>query len=233
MVERTLKYAAVAIVTFILGVSLYLVVPSPSSLLFEIEEFPPEPPIAVDRARQCRSDALYIIDKLGYYADDEIVDERCFELQRSLVEAVHQGDLSSIRAAIEHGANPGSPGWWRDSGDFERPLPMAGNAAAVKLLLDNGGDVNDFYYCCMTHKSLLMIALGKNDVETTKLLLSRGADVNFKSDFEGWSLFDTVREPGHDEANAFFLRVCDQNLRCRFESRSKKILSILPLDRLL
>ena len=75
-----------------------------------------------------------------------------------------------------------------------------------------------------------MIAIGNNDVETAKLLLSRGADVNFKSDFEDWTLFDAASEAGHEETTAIFRSACDNDFRCRFESRKKNLLSLLPRE---
>jgi hypothetical protein len=232
MIKRFLKYTLIGILTFVIGLCLYLVIPSPTSLFVKIEEFPPEPPIAVDVAKQCRPRTLYV-DKAKGYADSEIIDPRCFELQRLLVEAANEGNPYWIRDAVERGATINSPGFPRGSGDFDRAIVRAVGGkytTAVKLLLDNGGDVNDSYQCCMTHESLLMIAISNNDVETSKLLLSRGADVNFKSDYEGRTMFDTANEAGHEETSAIFRSACDRNFRCRFESRKKDLLSLLPRD---
>lgn len=162
-------------------------------------------------------------------SDTEVLDDRCFHLQKNLVAAAREGDDEKISALIAKGANVDSPGW---SADIERPLVGAvwnRKTSAVKLMLDNGGDANDYQYCCMTHKSLLTIAAGNNDIETMKLLISRGANLHFVGDF-GQGVDETVMREGNEQTKALFNAACDRDIRSRFMSRLRKVLSPLGIE---
>src|SRR5947209_14760292 len=170
--KHFLKLALVVGLSIILSLSLYLLAPTPESWFFEIGEFPVDEPIAVNPEIQCRPHTLCVTNDLRGSSDDEVLNDRCFELQETLVNAAQRGDVEKISALIANGANLNSPGM---STDFEKPLPQAvwsGNTAAVKLMLDNAGDPNDYQYCCMSHKSLLTIAASNGDTEMMKLLRS-------------------------------------------------------------
>ena len=226
--KHVLKLALVIGLALILSLSLYLLAPSPASWFVEIGEFPVDAPIAVSADIKCRPDTLYVTKDYAGSSDDEVIDGRCFELQKKLVEAARDGDVDKISALIEDGANVNSPGWLAD---IERPLVGAvwsRKTAAVKLMLDNGGDANDYEYCCMTHKSLLTIAAGNNDIDTMKLLISRGAKLHFVGDF-GHGVDETVQREGNEQTKALFAAACDRDLRSRIKLRSGRLLSLMGL----
>jgi len=226
-----LKLVLILVLAHIVSLSLYLLVPSPESWFVEIGEFPPDAPIAVNAEIQCRPRTLYVTKDYAGSADQEVLDDRCFELQEKLVKAASDGDVSRIAALIAEGANVNSLGWLAE---LERPLPGAvwsRQTAAVKLMLDNGGDPDDYQYCCMSHKSLLTIAAGNNDVETMKLLISRGADLHFVGDF-GEGVAETVKREGNEQTMELFNAACDRDIRWRVRSRAVQLLSVLGLSKI-
>lgn len=228
--KRFLKHILVISLALILSFSVYLLGPSPSSWFVEIGEFPVETPIAIEADIQCRPHVLYVIKDYVGSSDNEVLDHRCFELQKSLVEAARDGDASRISALITKGANVNSSGMLAD---FEKPLAQAvwsGNTSAVKLMLDNGGNPNDYQYCCMSHKSLLTIAASRGDTEMMEILISRGADPGFVGQF-GESVSDSVHRSGNKDALDLFNAVCDKSLNCRFRARSERLLSILGFSK--
>jgi hypothetical protein len=224
------KLTLVIGLALILSLSLYLLAPSPESWFVKIGEFPVDAPIAVDAEIECSPHTLYVTNDYSGSSDDEVLNDRCFELQESLVSAARHGDVEKLSALIANGAILNSPGMLTD---FEKPLPQAvwsGNTVAVKLMLDNGGDPNDYQYCCMSHKSLLTIAASKGDAEMMKLLISRGADPKFVGQF-GESVADAVKRSGNKDVLDLFKAVCDKSIRCRFRSRSERLLSVLGLSK--
>src|SRR5437763_992632 len=99
-----LKYALVAVSTLVIGLSMYLVAPSLASSSIDTGEFPPYAPIAVDTEKQCRPNTIYVTKDYAGWSDNEILDVRCFELQKNLVEAASDGDAGRISALIAKGA---------------------------------------------------------------------------------------------------------------------------------
>lgn len=167
---KFLKYISISTLVLLIALAVYLTGPTLSSFQFGTQDFPREAPTALDSAIQCRPSTIYVIKSLVGYADQEILDERCFSLQQSLMDAAEVGDLDTIRELIRNGANVNSPGWPTTSSNGFVPVwyraLWAKQTDAVKLLLDNGVNVNDTYTCCMTHESLLMIAVKNNDLDT-------------------------------------------------------------------
>lgn len=229
LMKRITKYlirVAIALLAFIAGVALFLFAPNPFS---GIATVPSAAPIAfvpsdLNKGKQCQADRLIVSRKLGL-ADNEVIDPVCAPLQVELVRAAESGDIDTMRALIARGANPRAT-VADDSFNYLRPLPMAARSkehSAVQLLLDNGGDVNDYYSCCMTRESLLMIAVTAHDVEMVKLLLARGADAKFEG-YIGETAFDIAAREGQDE----IIRWLDQSGRLSQTERAEARLASLP-----
>ncbi len=74
----------------------------------------------------------------------------------------------------------------------------------------------------MSSSSILMLAVAKADVKTTKLLLSKGADLFFKSEFEDWNVFDEAQRVNNPEINKLLERTCEKSISNRIMCRSKQ-----------
>ena len=116
----------------------------------------------------------------------------CYKLDSRLIKAAREGNLEEIRETLRYGASPILP-----VGDFFPPLLMAassGQTEAVRLLLDNGAEVNhvsDF------QNTALYFAASEGHVETTRLLLERGADPCYPE--KGRTAGDSARARGFKE----------------------------------
>jgi ankyrin repeat protein len=114
----------------------------------------------------------------AYYTDvpgDVDHNPHCYKLQLKLVEAAKDGDLAKMREALQEGANPQGSVY-----DFYPPLhtaALAGKTDAVRLLLDNGADVNHVADFQMTP---LLAATTEPHIAIVKLLLERGANPCYK-----------------------------------------------------
>ena len=109
---------------------------------------------------------------------DEDNNPFCYEVQRRLVKAAHEGELDEMRAALSDGAN--ADGSIYDF--YYSPLytaAEAGQSEAARLLLDNEADVNQGDFINGTP---LIVAAGNGHKEVVKILLQRGADVCVKAD---------------------------------------------------
>ena len=223
-----LKLTTTVILVLALSLALYLLTPSPEYWSIETRAYPAEPPIKVESEQRCLPQTLYVTKDLQD-DDHQVIDLRCFKLQEKLVEAANDGDLVAIRSAIQQGASVNSPSW--SMGNLERPLPLAvwsKRTAAVKLLLDNGGNANDYHYCCMDHRSLLTLAVGNNDIETMKLLMARGADINFVGQF-GQGVMDEANRVGNDDTKKLIGAAQDRDIRHRISSRTNNLLRLFGL----
>lgn len=204
----------------------YLLTPNPFLSFPQLEDFPREPPIVVDAATQCRPDTAYVTKAQIGYSDYEIVDPRCSALQRELVDAAYVGDLERVRQLIRSGANVNSPGWPTLGGNGMVPAWSRAigtkRTDVLRLLLDNGADVNDSYSCCASHKSVLMHAIQARDIDSAKLLIARGADLSFVGQF-GWSVIDFAEESENQEVRSLVLSACNSDLKCRAHARARRI----------
>jgi ankyrin repeat protein len=181
-----IKKLGLLICFVLIGFIVFLTVPLPRSMsnVFE-HEFRPEKPTAfrVEEQQKCQDTILYIKKNQFGYSDSEVINERCAKLQSELANAAIDGNLVEMRLLIEKGASAQSPAFSKHTSDAFQPVIIAAwnkQTQAVKLLLDNGADVNSHFSCCMASQSLLMVAVSMNDVTTTKLLLARNADLNFR-----------------------------------------------------
>ena len=109
---------------------------------------------------------------------DEDHNPFCYQLQRRLVKATHDGNLDAMRAALREGANADGSVYYF----YYPPLFTAADAGrtdAARLLLDNGSNVNQGDFI---HGTPLSVAAGNGHGEVVKLLVERGANVCTKVD---------------------------------------------------
>jgi ankyrin repeat protein len=229
-----IKKLAILFCVLLVGFILYLVTPLPhSSSSINDDEFLPEQPTAFipDQAgsqRKCQDEIFYIRqDQIGY-ADSEVVDERCAELQTELANAAIDGDLVEMRSVLQKGASAQSPAFSKHSSDALRPAITAAwdkQTEAISLLLDNGADVNSHYRCCMQSHSLLMVAVTMNDEATTKLLLARGADLSFEGPYADEEVIDVFYEAkriNNPVILEMLYNACDRSIVSRIKCRLNK-----------
>lgn len=99
----------------------------------------------------------------------------CYELQLRLITAAREGNLPEIRETLKFGANPHLP----VDGSYS-PLWVAassGHADAVRLLLDNGAEVN---HVSGPGNTALNGAASNGHLEVVQVLMEGGADVCYK-----------------------------------------------------
>ena len=124
---------------------------------------------------------------------DEDYNPFCYEVERQLVKAAHEGNLHEMRTALADGANANGSVY-----DFYYPVLYtaadAGQADAVRLLLDNGASVNQGDFINGTP---LIVAAGNGHTEVVKILLERGADVCLKAD--GGTAKEFAEKHGYEE----------------------------------
>lgn len=225
-VRRYLIRLAIALLAFIVSLFVYLILPPQYSSIKDVSH---EAPITVvpdkqNNGERCRPDTVYV-DKIDESIDGAVVEPFCADLQRQLVKSAREDDVATIRALLARGANLNSPGMI-DAGSFMHPLPMAAMGRhwdAVRLLLDNGGDVNEEYVCCATQASPLILAVYQNNVDAVRLLLARGADVG-RTDFDGETAFEIAAGSGYEDITRLF----DEAGRLTWMQRAELRLARLP-----
>lgn len=229
MDKRIFKFSGIAV---ILGITAFFTFPMSFPRLFPTEEFPPEPPVvlisdAQNHGERCREDTIYVArrnegDHLGE-GYDFIVDDHCAGLQKALIAAIESENIDEIRALIARGANVRG----RDVSNIDAtyPLQIAAlkNYRTLKLILDNGADPNSEYCCCAFCQSPLVSAVDKGDPETVRLLLERGADINYIPRFsdDPYTILGIAwKKP---EILSLLVNACDQTLACRVKYRVARL----------
>ncbi|HKC62412.1 MAG TPA: ankyrin repeat domain-containing protein [Pyrinomonadaceae bacterium] len=189
--KRQFKYLLVALTCFFIAITLYFAISSKrSSVVVVAERQPPVTfiPNEMNKGMRCRANTLYLWEKVEDL-ESGVVNPYCAELQSKLLNAAIENDVNNARAALSQGASPDSPAYPTPHKYYEteRPLVSAawqGNTEIVKLLLDNGADVEQEYCCCMLCSTPLIAAIETGHAETVKLLLARGADVNHRDKYD-------------------------------------------------
>jgi ankyrin repeat protein len=202
------------------------------------DEFPSEPPtkFVPDRANpeSCQDETFYVKKSQIGYADSEVINERCASLQTGLANAAAEGNVVEMRRFFRKGASAQSRAFAQNGGgDAFAPIISAvwgGHVEAVKLLLDNGAYVNTVYSCCMSSRSLIMLAVSGNHVAITKLLLARNADLSYKSPYSDEEVYDVFYE-AHQENNPVILEMlnnltCERSVASRIRCRLNSVLHL-------
>lgn len=158
----------------------------------QIESKPRETPVPLQptKANQGKRCAPRVYADVG---QDEDYNPFCHELQRRLVKAAHEGNLVEMRAALSDGANADGSIYYF----YYPPLFTAvdaGQSDAIRLLLDNGANVNQGDSISGTP---LIVAAGSGHTEVVKILLERGADSCFKAD--GGTAEEVAQKRGYKE----------------------------------
>jgi ankyrin repeat protein len=115
--------------------------------------------------------------------------------------------MDGVRNALVLGANPTSPGeyYW-----LNYPISKAsqsGSFALVKLLLDNGAEVDGQKAACVGCGTPLLWASYRNDVEMVRLLLERGA----RNDYVELLSDRTARTIAESNGNREIIELLDQH----------------------
>lgn len=114
-------------------------------------------------------------------------------LNNKLVDAVREGNLATMKAALDSGANPNT----KDAEGTPAVMiaTLYASAPALELLLDRGADPNAFN---AAHASALIWAAG--DADKVRTLLSKGADPNLRSGPGRTALLTAASRDGSYEA---------------------------------
>lgn len=175
-----------------IGFSVACVVNSSTSEVSQTDSKPRETPVPLQptEANKGKRCAPRVYSDVG---QDEDYNPFCYEVQRRLVKATHEGNLVDMRAALRDGANSDGSVY----SFYYPPLRTAagdGKADAVRLLLDNGSNVNQGDFINGTP---LMAAARNGHADVVRLLIERGADVCLKAD--GGTAAEFALKEGHKE----------------------------------
>jgi len=217
--KRHLFHFAVAIVAGLAGILVYLMA-APQRSPLQAEHNNPPVPLAAG-VTLCKSSTVYYAKKNGYTESGEgAVDPSCSQWQLELQKAVENNDLEAARNALAHGANPSSPS---DAYYLNYALPSAariGNLDMVRLLLDNGADIDFQQCCCMSCYAPLTHAVDTGNLGLVRLLVARGANVDFPIAYDdGMTLRERARKTGHREIIELLDEVHPTSWRHRAEKR--------------
>jgi hypothetical protein len=223
--KKYLVYFLAAIATVLVGVIVYVLAPYPAAM--RIDALRPSPSVQLAAgARRCAPSTLYYSESNGYTdAGEGVVDSYCSKWQFELQRAIQASDLESARKALAMGANPNSPG---DDYSLTYALPLAasiGNIEMVRLLLDNGADIDFQECCCMSCYAPLTHAVDTDNVELVRLLVARGANVNYAIAYEDGM---TLRTHAEQKGNKKVLEILDEAaVALSWRLRAKKRLTKL------
>ncbi len=222
---KTLKYLVIAAVVLFIA---FLALPFPSIFLGSKADFPKAE--IVDFVPNDQNNGEKCLAKTVYYYEPNSFTERgegvanpfCARIQGELITAIDSGNIEEVKSLLAQGANANSP---NNDYDLDSPIVKSvrkGNAEIVNLILANGANVDHFYYCCVSSISILGIAVQNDDLQTSRLLLSRGATLKFDCIFNGCNVFDIVSESENFEMFELIDNACKFNMLNRAELRIKK-----------
>lgn len=227
MIKRVFIFTIIAVVLIVVG---FFSFPLSFSTFPATEEFPRESTVALitnaqNNGERCREDIAYATEENKEYHKREgynyTVDNICAELQKKLIAAISNENLDEVRTLISQGANVRG----KDFSTFQPvyPLQIAAyrNYQTLKLILDNGADVNSKYCCCAMCDSPLVKAVRAGNRENVSLLLERGAEVSFKPYWadEPYTIFEVAEEKNSKEILPLLAKYCDKTFSCRVRYR--------------
>jgi ankyrin repeat protein len=145
-----------------------------------------------NHGKRCE-DREYLYEAPDEPEADSIRYGECYRLQKQLVSAALEGDVATMADALKHGASP--EGTYYASFPPLHTAARFGHAEAVRLLLDNGADVNRV---SGVDSTALGAAATGGHVEVIRILIEYGADVNYRN--YGGTAEDNARRSGHTQA---------------------------------
>ena len=229
MIKKILKLSVILLFAGLVG---FFTLPLPSAFFSPIKEFPEGEYIAFlpnkeNKGERCLANTVYYSELNGYTKIGEgVVNPYCANLQQKLKKAIDAGNIKLVKDLISKGANINSP-----NNDYELAYPIVAAVRArkpeiVNLLLANGGNVDHVYTCCAMSSSILMLAVAHEDMETTKLLLSKNADIFFIDRIETFDVFDQAQYVNNPEINEQLEKACEMSISRRIKCRSMKVKSL-------
>lgn len=230
-----MKKILISIFGLLLLITAFFTFPLTFDLLPSNEEFPREESIALitneqNKGESCKANVTYSTEKdKGIHKSEDYeftVNDFCADIQNELISAIEKEDIAQIRKLISLGANVNTSG--ETSGESIYPIHKAAykNANVVKLLLDNGADINKEHCCCMSCFLPLKKAVLAKNTETVKLLLERGADINYQpqfSDEDESHLINVSAKYANEEITGILKNNCEKQLDCRVNSRYRSL----------
>lgn len=173
-------------------IALYFIMPIPRPYDAGANKSPNSGEIESIDIGLCRPETVYYNEPNGYTQIGEgVFDPKCYELEMGLKDAIEKNNIENVRSLIFSGANVNSP---NNDYDLIHPLMVAVNndrLEIARLLLDNGANVNRERTCCMSSTTALLTAVERGNAEMVDLLVSRGADLNYREQFEPYfNVFD-------------------------------------------
>jgi hypothetical protein len=154
----------------------------------------PFQPTEQNKSRRCAARNYPMKDYPGILEDvPDGTGAECYRLQEMLIKSALEGNLEKIREALRDGAN--TQATYYMSYPALHSAAMTGQADAVRLLLDNGADVNQVDNTWKV--SPLDFAANYGHTNVVQVLLARGADVCHK-ETEG-TAGDIAQARGHKE----------------------------------
>ena len=183
-----------------------------------------------DTNQLCKSNTVYVTEKTreihereGY---DFVIDDRCADLQERLLESITNDDLTAVRQLISMGANAQTADLSTHEAIFPLQVAAYKSSESVKILLENGADVNQEYCCCAMCMTPLTKAISGDRIENAQLLIQYGADLEYRpsfSDGDKLSPLELAIEGGNGDMIQLVRSACERTLGCRVKSRAGRI----------
>lgn len=216
----------------ILAVGLFLVLPPLGS--FSNDDLVAAPGSFVhsktDTDQLCKPNTVYVTEEArkihereGY---DFIVDDRCADLQKRLLESINRDNLTEVRELISMGANAQTADLSTHQAVFPLQVAAYKSSESVKILLENGADVNQEYCCCAMCMSPLTKAISGDRIENAQLLIQYGADLDYRPSFSDGDKplpLELAIEGGNGDMIQLVRSACERTLGCRVKSRAGRI----------
>jgi ankyrin repeat protein len=129
--------------------------------------------------------ALIVLAGCGFNPQTPTMDGDDGTTDEQLVRAIMAEDAAKVEDLLAAGANPNAHD---NKGNALLPMAaMSGQTEIVRLLLDEGADVNITMKSSSSGKTALMQAAINNRSEIVELLITEGADVNQTESDSGYS----------------------------------------------
>lgn len=231
-----LKKLSLFFATLFIGIIAFLIIPT-SFYKPEIQ-FPKDELIKLisneqNKGERCKSNTIYVTEISKEIHEKEsyefTVNDYCADLQSKLVLAISNQNPAEIKRLISIGANPQTPDFSNYESNYPLKVASYQNAEIVKILLDNGADVDQEFCCCVSCSTALVNAIKYEKPEMVKLLLERGANLNYKPSFSDDGIYTIPKitaEKGNQEIITLLENASENDLSCRAKFRLSRVISL-------